>query len=131
MMYSTMGAPLSQEETTAIEDAWGGLREAAQRISLPIPDNSRRGEDCVAMLNRATDLVMAVSALRTAISNAWHYANKRAFPDPDRSVIGGGLRRRPSNTVSTKAALAQLNLTEAEFDELLKGVTTDATIPRT
>jgi hypothetical protein len=124
MMYSTMGAPLTATEETAVNEAWGGLIQAAQRIPLPLLGESRRGEDCVAMLNRATDLVMAVSTLRTAISNAWHYANKRAFPDPDRSVIGGGLRRRErSNTISTKAALAQLNLTEAEFDELLKGVT--------
>jgi hypothetical protein len=125
MMYSTMGAPLTREETEAIRTAWLNLGDAALALEgVPAEGTFRRGEDCVAMLNRATDLVMAVSSLRTTISNAWHYANKRAFPDPDRSVIGGGLHRRQrSNTISTKAALAQLNLTEAEFDELLKGVT--------
>jgi hypothetical protein len=118
MMYSTMGAPLSQEETEAIHAAWGDLIRAAQALEDQLPEGNR-GEDGAAMLTLAADLVMAVSTLRTAISNGWHYANKRAYPD-DRSAIGTGLKRRPSTRA---AALAQLNLTEADFDELLKGVT--------
>jgi hypothetical protein len=123
MMHSTMGAALTAAEETAIREAWANLAQAAQAVAEDTLPTGNRGEDGAAMLTLAADLVMAVSTLRTAISNGWHYANKRAYPDPDRSVIGVGLHRRPSNTISTKAALTQLGLTEADLDELLKGVT--------
>ena len=116
MMYSTMGAPLSEREEAVIRGRWAVLEGTARYLSIE-PGPVERGQDVVQMLDHATALVMAVSEFRSAVSNGWHYANKRAFPAPDKSVLGP--MRRPRNAVTKEQALKQLGITEADLDAFL------------
>lgn len=127
MMHSTMGAPLAPPEEEAIQNAWFKLVRTGQSLEIA-QGTFARGEDQVQMLEQATNLILQIYELRGAISNAWHYANRRAFPDPDRSAIGALHRRRTRPPLSREATLAALDLTQDELDEMLatmqpKGVT--------
>ena len=75
---STMGAPLSADEETAILSAWYRLEALAQAQSeLTEP---------VDMLDHVTDLIMAAYEVRRAIGEGWNAANARAWPTPQRAT---------------------------------------------
>jgi len=71
--------------------------------------------DPVEMLNTGTALTRAIWELRRAIDDAWHNANKRAFPDPPRKV-----RREPITFFVTSDDLKALGITKEDVEAILE-----------
>ncbi len=106
-LRSTMGAPLTDEEEFRIRAAWNNLRQAAIPTAFPI-------QEPVEMLHIITDIVGKCWEVRRAIDDAWHYANKRAFPDP----VTKPRKRREDLAVT----LAALDATDEELAEAIAEV---------
>jgi hypothetical protein len=81
---SSMGAPVAPEHEARIRARWIDLMTVASTVGATANDQ-------VDMLNIIAELNITGSALRTAIHEAWYYANKRAFPDkPARKPLPSG-----------------------------------------
>jgi hypothetical protein len=87
---STLGAPLTEAEEDAIQNAFSILQGICDTIYEADPDP-------VEMLNHVTDLIMQCWHVRRAVDDAWHDANQRKFP-AQRSA----LRTKPVLTTTSK-----------------------------
>jgi len=105
--HSTMGAPLTENESRRIDIAW----EALRGLSRSEPNNA----DPAQMLEHGTALIMAVYELRRAIDDGWFYANKRRFPPPETKVAV----RYPTPSSRTANAVRELRGTGASDDEIV------------
>ena len=91
-MKSTMGAPLSDHEVQTILEAWRALCASTLRHDCTEP---------VEMLDPIAEIISRAHAARSAISNGWHYANRRAFPDPPRGKAPSERVRASSDDFNT------------------------------
>lgn len=112
-LTSNMGAPLSSHEEAKIQQRHHELVEACK--SVPVTT------DPIALCSLITDVIFAAQSLRTAISEAWYYANKRAWPNPPR-VIPAKKAARVTKAIANAAVLKELDLTEAEILSVLEGL---------
>lgn len=105
---STMGAPLLEEDAIKILEAWTNL----YHHSLAVPPQPEPLE----MLNYCSDMQTVVWEVRRAVSDAWYYANEKAFPDPVRRTMPKA-QKAPSGVDKLLRAL-----NEEQINELLKSI---------